>query len=499
MMADAACRAETNATRVLYVNNETGSDFFDGLSPEPNKEVPGKGPFASLQKAFSSVVTSDQISVANTGKPYPGGNSLSQAGGTAERPMVIDGHGAVISGLDIIPAKSWKKLQNNICETDFWPKSNYLRGYSGINHWIGSPQIWWLDGQPAFNCKSEEELKENPGGFFWNKKIKKLWIHLPVGKTIDKVEVKIPVHGTAININCNFVVVMNFRSIFSWNDGFDAHGSGKNIVFKNCIATDNCGQGFSCHDWSSVLYEDCLAERCASSGSCDVNQCAAIYRRCVLVNNTFEAGVYATEQTSHIYESCLIVGNQPFEQIWALHQAKMNFFNCVIIGNRDGKPGLMRLQNGTVYFEQCTMADAPFFCRIQDASFGLLSVRNCVLTRFSEPFVTLSEKARGRMQFENNVYFDTPGIQVGETVYGERQGNESGPDLDFDRESTWRDPQLAGRLKVEFSGDSFLHKAGKRYGQPSRVGAILPSSVWELYEKTRGEIVSPAGVKRAAP
>ena len=86
----------------------------------------------------------------------------------------------------------------------------------------------------------------------------------------------------------------------------------------------------------------------------------------------------------------------------------------------------------------------------------------------------MSGKAKSRIQFENNVYFDAPGIQVDETIYGERRGNEAGSDLDFDRESTWQDTQLAGRLKVEFSGDPFLHKAGKRYGQPSRAAETLP-------------------------
>lgn len=106
--------AETHTTRIFYVNNETGNDLHDGLSAECVKEISGKGPFASIKKAFSAVSTSDYISVANTGKPYPGGNSLSRAGGTAERPLVIDGHGAVISGLAVISAKNWKNMQNNL-------------------------------------------------------------------------------------------------------------------------------------------------------------------------------------------------------------------------------------------------------------------------------------------------------------------------------------------------------------------------------------------------
>lgn len=479
---------DIKAERIFYVNNEIGDDLNDGLAPENIPGKTGSGPFASLQKAFSSISTSDCVNVANTLKPYRGGNWVSTAGGTTERPMVIDGHGAVISGLGPVPADKWKKIRDNIYETDFWPMSNYLKGYRETNCWIGVPQIWWLNGKPGKNCVDEEGLLKTEGGFFWNKALKKLWFHAPRGVSIERLDVQIPVHGTAIDVTRDFVVVKNFRSMFSWNDGFDVHGSAKNVVFRNCIATDNCGQGFSCHGTSSALYEDCLAERCASSGSCDVNDCVSVYRRCVFVNNSFEAGVYAAERSQHIYESCLVAGNMPFEQIWQKGFSGMRFINCLIVGAPGNTNGACALGQGSLFFSRCTFANLPFVCRV--GSEGSFMAQNCVISDcrefiFSSP---LSAFQSSRMLCEGNIYWRSPGMVLDNRLYGAEEFDEYRRAAKGDARSRWASPLLGGFLGAEPLPGSCLIQTN---GPPA--GAILPQCVKELYLATRNRYPLPDG------
>ncbi|OGV69389.1 MAG: hypothetical protein A2283_22285 [Lentisphaerae bacterium RIFOXYA12_FULL_48_11] len=487
--------AEPDSGRVLYVNNITGNDIFDGLKPAPAND--GKtGPFATIGKAFASVCTSDRIEISNTGKPYKGGNTLVAAGGTAEKPLVINGNGALISGLDLIPREKWATARNGIVATDFWPMSNMLKSYEPIQHWIGSPQIWWLDGKPAPNCTSEEQLNSTSGGFYWNKPVRQLWVHLPEGKTLDDVVIQVPVHSTAICINTDFVTVKSLRSMFSWNDGFDTHGRGKNIVFQHCIATDNCGQGFSVHDTNIALYEDCLAERNASSGSCDVNECHSVYRRCVFVNNTFEAGVYANENSQHTFENCLITGNQPFEQVWQRHSSRMNFINCIIAGNPRNPKGLVSLEHGTLYFRECTFADAAFVCQLSGMELGSLSIVRSIMTRCTEPFLAIPVAMTNRVKLVNNVYFAGAGVKFGDRIFGKPDWAEyqklSGLDLD----SRWEDPQLGGELNINMQSDSSVLAQHRKNSRMS-IGAVLPDSVWELYRKTRGDVATPGGIIKA--
>ncbi len=494
--AGACLAGEARQPRTLYVNNVTGSDRFDGLRPDPAGDGVS-GPFASIAKAFASVETSDRIEIANTGKPYAGGNTLVKAGGTATQPLVINGNGAVISGLGRVPKEKWSVVRQGIVATEFWPMSNLLKGYRPIQHWIGSPQIWWLDGRPAPNCTSEEELLRTEGGFYWNKPRRQVWVHLPAGKTLDDVEILIPVHGTCICINTDFVVVRDLRAIFSWNDGFDTHGTGKHIVFQRCIATDNCGQGFSVHDTNVALYEECLAERNASSGSCDVNECHSYYRRCVFVNNTFEAGVYGHDQSQHTYEDCLILGNTPFEQVWQRGFSRMNFINCVIRGNSERSTGLISAAHGALHFRECTLADAAYVCRLTDAETASLSITHSILARCKEPFLTLPN-SKPRVILRDNIYHDGPGVQVGDRVFGPEAWEDYQKSTGLDTGSVWRDPGLGGVFALQLlPGSPVLALRGQR--PPQRIGAVLPPSVWELYARTRNEVATPAGiVKRPA-
>lgn len=91
----------------IHVNNLTGSDDGDGSRERP---------FATLYKACRVVPTSGRIEVANTGKPYRmpyKSADVSQSygyrlfrGGTPEKPLIVEGNGATISGLAVVPAEA---------------------------------------------------------------------------------------------------------------------------------------------------------------------------------------------------------------------------------------------------------------------------------------------------------------------------------------------------------------------------------------------------------
>jgi hypothetical protein len=69
-----------------YVNNRTGNDAHDGLSPEKA--------LATIARAVQAAKTSDCIWLANTGTAYREPIALTRLGGTPARPLVIEGNGA---------------------------------------------------------------------------------------------------------------------------------------------------------------------------------------------------------------------------------------------------------------------------------------------------------------------------------------------------------------------------------------------------------------------
>ncbi len=466
----------------VYVDNLKGNDGNDGSQDKP---------VASVEHGLKLLKKSDTLEIINTGKPYqrpyPGekGRGLTIShGGTLEAPMIINGNGAVLTGLAVIPVDKWTKVEDDIYSLPFWPMSNMYKGYKQQNYWLDGTQIWWVDGKAATNCKTMEELKETPGGFWWNKAKKAVLFHLPPAKTLEQLKIELPANY-GFYITADHTIVKDVYFIHSWNDGFDAAGKNQNGVYKNCIAIDNCGQGFSCHDTSNVYYEDCVAIRCASSGSCDVHWCNTRYHRCIFMNNTFEAGIYANDAGTHLYSDCLVTGNGPFEQIWQRNNSSLTFDNCVILGTAD--KNILTMQDGTVAFKNCTIMNAAGLFSADAKYHSNLVMDNCLVSGFGQYILNLPESAEKNVILHGNLFADAPGLQIGDKMYNRTNWNEARPFFPK-RTTEW----LPEDQKIQ--GYTTDIKLNNRYGRPSRVGALLPNSVWERYEKMKTVKASPSGI-----
>ncbi len=454
----------------IFVDNSLGSDTaFDGSSAAPHG---GKGPYASIKKAFQSAQTSCRITIANTGKPYQGGNSLTKAGGTKELPLEIIGNGAVISGLGEVPSGKWEKLEGNEYATPFFPMTNMLKSYDKIACWIGRPQLWFLDGVPATNCKTRGELAATQGGFMWEKKEKRLVVRLPEGKSPSNVRIQFPVHNTSICVETDNVLVRDLRSVHSWNDGFDTHGSGKGIIFRNCVATDNCGQAFSVHDTTSALYENCVGIRNSSSGVCNNLESVCVFRNCVISDNTFESGVFAPDTCVMAFENCVISGNAPFEQIWQDGKSTLIFVNCVIRG-ADTSKGILRMSTGRVVFDGCAISNAAFLAQFIGAADGSLTIVNCLVSGVEGPLARLPAHARPNIRATGNLFNGQPYIE------------KNGARVELAAWAEAHEGSTAGNSSVEDSEvvrsapDGFITTRNP-VGTLSRVEYVLPGLAREL-------------------
>ena len=456
-----------------YVDNVKGCDRNNGSKSTP---------VASIEKGLSLLKKSDRLEVMpNNGKPYrrpyPGiyGKSYSvNHGGTAENPMVINGNGAVISGLAVIPQNIWKKSEDGLYKMPFWPMSNMYRTYTKQDYWLPEAKIFFVDGKREKNCLSKDELKKTPNAFWWSRKEKSLYYNPPAGKSISDVRIELP-SNSGFYVQADHVRVENFTMILSFNDGFDTNGKPRNVMFKNCVAVDNCGQAFSCHHTGVVYYEDCVAVRCASSGACDVHYSNSNYNRCVFINNVFEAGVFGANFSAHTYSNCLIAGNTPFEQVWQHQMSRMFFDNCVISGCGD-KNALVFLRNGSLSFLQCTLVNAASLNFNGPAdNRGSMQVENCVIANMKNSLYTIPQGKEKNYRFAGNVYCGKIGPKVsGKTL---ERGKNSGKQ---ETNCIWSNNILSGRLNAEIKK---YHKLPGVSGEKRSCGANLPSSVWAAFDK----------------
>ena len=464
---------------IIYVNNATGNDKNSGTKAAP---------VASIRQALKLVKKSGIIEVVNTGKvyqsPYPGpdGSLLNvNTGGTPEKPLEIRGNGSVITGLAVIPASKWRfDEKKGVYTLPFWPMSNLYKRMPDSTHnfWPDtSAKIWWLNGKAAPNCKSLETLKKTPGAFWWNKAEKQVCFNLPRGKKLAEQKIELPANA-GFYITAPYVLIRDFYYIFSWNDGFDSAGLGHDGTYRNCIAINNCGQGFSCHATGSTLYEDCAAIGCNSSGSCDVDQSFSRYMRCIFLNNTFEGGIHSNYNSQHYYGSCIIAGNFPFEQLWISRSSSQHYFNCLI----EGMPGQdilsFRHNTGTASFRNCTIKGGKTFFTLVKNGSSSVAFQSCILGGSQDKLFIAEPGTQSRLQNWDNVYFDIPGLVFKGKTYTKKEFSTYKKANPQDRNSLWLEKEPVSPCTVN----------------KKAAGANLPESLLTRYEKLKKLRASAAGI-----
>ncbi|QDU54888.1 right-handed parallel beta-helix repeat-containing protein [Aeoliella mucimassa] len=99
--------------KTLYVNNQMGSDTASGLTAEPQID---NGPLKTIEAALILADKADRIVIANTGVPYHEAISLSKPNhsGYRNKPLVIEGNGAVLDGTVGHELGAWKHVQGNV-------------------------------------------------------------------------------------------------------------------------------------------------------------------------------------------------------------------------------------------------------------------------------------------------------------------------------------------------------------------------------------------------
>ena len=331
----------------VYVDNVKGAVDATG-----SKEAP----FKTIAKALKVLKSGDTLHLTpNEGVPYEEvidtHATNAKWGGTAEKPTVIDGHGATITGLRHFPAADWKdegdgvfsrRLHNNA-----WPMDR--QGY-----WNGHP-IVFFDDKPAEFCKTREALTDRTYFLHKDHPDKRtelhntLYIKLPAGKTPDDIKVVTIAVRSILHINRSYVTVKNLTNIYAADDAFSTTKS-SGLIFDNIRGAYCMDQGISNHGAETVV-KNSRFDHNTVSGIVDVYPEAKVkYLNCVVENNNrggveFMHGEYAME-------NCIIRNNQG-TGITVNKNARASLTNCYIENQNShgvhfGGAGLT-MKNCTIY------------------------------------------------------------------------------------------------------------------------------------------------------
>ena len=249
-----------------YVNNRSGDDANDGLSPAKA--------LATIARAIQGAKTSDTISLAKTGTAYREPIPLVRLGGTPAQPLVIEGNGATISGLRQLPPERWTK--------------------AGEVYEIAGPKPYGfpylvVDGQRVPPAAEPDKLP--PGGWSWTADAKDrrngiLRFRPAAGRTLAdyKLEATLEVSGLCVS-SASYIVVRNLISEGHSNDGFNIHGDCRGIYCENIEARLNGDDGFSIHEAIEAVVRNGHFHH-NGSGIEDVNLSRSLYSGIRVHDNT---------------------------------------------------------------------------------------------------------------------------------------------------------------------------------------------------------------------
>ena len=115
---------------------------------------------------------------------------------------------------------------------------------------------------------------------------------------------------SAVALGSDDVTIRDLHARFAGNDGFNIHGSGKNIRLEGVTASYNGDEGISVHGDCEASVTDAVIARNASAagGVADVGRSVTRYTRCVSTENR-GAGFYFSGK-QHTLTDCVVAGNR---------------------------------------------------------------------------------------------------------------------------------------------------------------------------------------------
>jgi hypothetical protein len=310
-------------------------------------------------------------------------------GGTAEKPFIFDGRGAVINLLTHYGADKWKAEGGDVFSMPLRNNAHVMdKCWSGFD-------LVFFDGKPGTNAASREELQAN--GYFlfkhrmkiedkWHPLHNVLFVRLPAGKTPAEVRVEAPGVGSIVHVGKPYVTVRNLTAMYSTQDGFSTTRA-PGLLFERVRGCFNMDQGIS-HHGSQVTVRDSRFDHNAGCGIVDVYpEVKARYERCLIENDTYRGGV-EFHDGEFVMEDCVIRNNPGKALSVARPGSRVTLRNCLLIGREDGKDAGVYQGEGSLVMDRCTL----YRCGkglIIGASAKNTTVTNCAFVACAENYAAM--------------------------------------------------------------------------------------------------------------
>lgn len=227
----------------IYVDNKTGADHFDGMTPRVTDSY--GGPVRTLRKASQIARRGDIISLANTGTPYHQSLQLTGLKNSGYRnvPFVIDGNGATLSGACPVPSIAWKYERDGL-----WRFKPLRKGY----------YLLVRDGKVVVEQPSIRKISlMKPTEGTWAACEGSIYYQARDTEIPPTNDYSFAVETTGISLySVRHVRIRNLTIKHFRVDGIGAHDLAKDIVLENVTCVENGRSGISVAGSSDVRIQN---------------------------------------------------------------------------------------------------------------------------------------------------------------------------------------------------------------------------------------------------
>jgi hypothetical protein len=261
--------------RDLYVDHDKGVDTADALAVA-RVATSASGPVKTIARAVALARAGDTVHLAATERAYHDSINLHSRAGEPGRPIVIDGHGAVLTGCDPLRPADWQEAGPGLFRSDTL--------YAAIK---GQPfiidRVYFLfqgdmrhmgrtSKGPKAPFKKPADLQPGEWTFVEGENV--FYVRIAPGQSLADAHIEIPyrLNGIAIHGKGNaHLMIRNLTATHFLNDGFNIHNESQDLRFENIRAVENGDDGFSAHETCQMEVVGLVAIG-NSTGVCNIQQ-----------------------------------------------------------------------------------------------------------------------------------------------------------------------------------------------------------------------------------
>ena len=240
----------------LHVDSVKGDDAWSGLTAARTE---ADGPLRSISAAVSKAQAGDVIHLAPG--VYREEVKFRDKAGAPDRPIILEGHGAVISGLAPLQAAAWEPLGGGLYRSREFLFSDgiLVHGAAAANeayikrfflHWEGSMNR--MGRCSKGHCPplpAPAELR--PGQWTYVGAEEAFYLKTAPERSLSAEKIEYPrlLNGVSITGDaCADLVIRNLTVRHALNDGFSIKSAARGIRFQDVAAMECGDDGMSAHD-----------------------------------------------------------------------------------------------------------------------------------------------------------------------------------------------------------------------------------------------------------